>query len=78
MKRPKKIKGLCGNFFIQSERTINGHASFECSEFCITCDLFHVKEECLKTCEECEINKEHNFDLAEERIGGKDVLCSYK
>lgn len=54
MKRPKKIKGLCGDSFIQSEYTINGHISFECPEMCITCDLFWAKEECLKTCEECE------------------------
>lgn len=54
MKRPKKIKGLCGDFFIQSERTINGHTSFDCPEMYITCDLLDAKNECLKTCEECE------------------------
>lgn len=54
MKRPKKIKGLCGDFFIQSEHTINGHTSFECPEMYITCDLLDAKNECLKTCEECE------------------------
>lgn len=59
MKRPKKIKGLCGDFFIQSEYTINGHTSFECPEFCITCCLLDAKAECLKTCEECE-KRENN------------------
>ena len=54
MKKPKKIKGLCGDFFIQREYTINGYTSFECPEMYITCDLIDAKEECLKICKECE------------------------
>lgn len=54
MKRPKRIKGLCGNFFIQSGHTINGHISFDCPEMYVTCDLIDAQEECLKTCKNCE------------------------
>lgn len=57
MKRPKRIKGACGENFVQSEYVQRGIICMDCPEACLTTDLINVHEECKKTCKAiCNLN----------------------
>lgn len=59
MKRIKKIKGLCGFYWIQTHPVQGGIISMECTfedGYYITTDRHILSEECLKICEKCENN----------------------
>ncbi|GEM_PF-2590815 len=56
MERKKRIKGLCGMNWVQSERTMQGNISMECEHndgcYCTTSRSI-VEQECLKICSNC-------------------------
>ena len=60
MKRKKRVKGICGLYWIQTERTIQGNISMECEHsdgyYCTTSRTI-VNDECLKICNTCNNNK---------------------
>lgn len=56
MKRPLKFEGECGEFWIQQERSIQGHISMECSHengFYMTTLRISAKDEALEVCKKC-------------------------
>lgn len=59
MIRPKKVKGLCGAYFIQDEETIQGNIHFYCDKgdrYFLTLK-YDIQNTVKEVCRDCEYRK---------------------
>lgn len=58
MDRPKKVNGLCGSMWVQTQPAEKGHVNFECSHDdgqYARMDITGYKETCIRICSSCKV-----------------------